>query len=228
MEIARTTVPSPAWSSRTPSVAGYERFTSRGLCFVLPLKPGQRVLVIGADEPLSRSLHLLGLQCVTLRAAVDRGVSRGRRSAMVVADSSKSLPFGRHAFDHVIVPEVARQDLSPLPSELVRVIRPSGTAYLGVSIAGSWRRRFPGLAVRDLKALVDRVGLRTSCVYGVRPGLSKPRYLVPLDSRNGLRWFTKLVRPPLAITRPAGLPVWVGTPSFSGLGMVLRRTPEAT
>lgn len=209
----------------------FEPFTTRSLCFALPLTPGERVLVVGAHPAVTRSLRLRGLESETL--FLDTGkLGNPRAEATAVVGSREAwMPFPAEAFDHVIVPWADPRWLPPLATELTRVLRQGGTAFVGVSTPQSWRLAPADWAVRSFRRMVAADGLQTVRVYGIRPDLSTARFLVPVDSREARRWFTAAVSGPrrlywFAEAVAARLPLGPAAGAFPGLGIVLCAVPR--
>lgn len=183
-------------------------WSARSLRFMLPITPGDRVLVLGDSPRLAKSLAAAGCE---------------------VAVATGSLAGGAALFDHAIVPMLRPEHVPLVPGELARVLRPGGGLFLGMSYRLRSRAR-PGTTIRRGRRLLEANGFTGVSVYGVKRNLETPRYLVPLDSPDVLTWFLSTTYLPQT-TRGALAAQMYGTAAhlrlppllFPDLGFVARR-----
>lgn len=160
---------------------------SRSLRFLLPIKEGERLAVVGGWPDIVRSAHKAGISTVWVRTRPPPGEDE-RPPVEVVRCDGSMVPLPDGDCDHVIVP-CLRASLAPLvPAELARIIRPGGSVLLGAP----WRPRAPrspvALTVGAGRRLLRRAGFEDVRAYGVAPSLQQPRHIVPVDAHNALRW----------------------------------------
>ncbi|MQA80619.1 MAG: hypothetical protein GEV10_19435 [Streptosporangiales bacterium] len=153
---------------------------------MLPIKAGDRVLVLGVSHRLTKSLDAAG--CSVLTAVAPHEHDQTGQVAGEVVVTTGSLPCGDARFDHVLVPLLQAEHVPLVPGELARVLRPDGGLFLGMSYRLRSRAR-PGTTIRRGRHLLEGNGFTRVSVYGVTRNLETPRYLVPLDSPALMTWF---------------------------------------
>lgn len=155
---------------------------------MLPLRDGDRVLILAQEPTLARSVERRGARPVSLVLSADaRDEMVGE---VVTTEHGAEIPLETMSVDHAIVPSVTPYGRpAPVLAELYRVLSPGGGLMLGVR----HRRRH----VTDRDAWTTSAGRRALALagfedveaYGVRPDISDPRFLVPVEQSEPLRWF---------------------------------------
>ena len=137
--------------------------------FLLPLRPGARMLVLvsGAQDAVP-FFGELGLNVTTW----DMGLL-----------ATAKLPLASGRFDVVASPFGVPAGLLEA-SLLSDLLEPEGSLLIGFSNSRGFRRRpESGLAAHSLPSILRRLralGMQVSGVYGAVPGLRKPAYILPL------------------------------------------------
>jgi hypothetical protein len=172
------------------------------------------VLVLDDDAGVLRSLHLRGVGGVVQKPAR-------------APDERPTSTYESATFDHVICPRAELHQLAGLAVELSRVLRSGGTAFVGIVPTSWWRRVILWRTSAHPSSLFHSEMLSVVTVYGISPSLAVPRYLVPLQSREAMRWFATGALLPHRFDRIAqllaGSRLPVGPRNFPARGLVLRR-----
>lgn len=203
-------------------------WNARCLRFLVPVRPREKVLVLGTSPPLAKALAVAGCSVLSAVTVAEREQAGGPPDAAVVTGA---LPYGDGEVDHVLVPTLREHHAPLVPGDLARVLRPGGGLFLGMSHRLRSRSR-PGSYVRRGRRMLERGGFAEVEVYGVLRSLESPRFLVPLDAPPVLAWFLTNAYLPRS-TRGALTAQMLGTaarvraPSllFPDLGFVARRGP---
>ncbi len=165
-------------------------FSQVDLRYLLPVHPGQRVLVIG-DVPV-------------LVTAMENTTQ-----VVVMEQWETGTPLPAHNFHHVFIPRLTASMLTDLTETLETLLVPGGWACLGVRNAQRLQRlRFwkraksqntmtAQLSYQRCKRLVPGV----QSIYGLHDNLSNPQFFVPLDDPLISQFFVSRLK--LAVTRSA-------------------------
>lgn len=218
--------------SAATSVDGPGMFwNSRSLRFMLPIRPDDRVLVLGASPALAASLDAQGVSVLSVT-----GTSGAREALQLRGDVAIAgrdvLPCGDATVSHVLVPEVPQDQAGLLPTEIARVLRPGGGLFLGMPYRLR-SRNTSATYIRAGRRRLEAGGFTDIEVYGVLYNLARPRHLVPLDSSAALRWYFDSAYLPLS--RKGALAVHAARAAarfkappalFPALGFVARRRCE--
>lgn len=165
-------------------------FGPRCLAHVVPLRPGQRVLVVGTMPSLTQSLARRGATPVSVLGANPAEEGGGLAGQVWPEYWALGLPLRDASVDHAIVPDASGEWWQPHQlKQLTRVVAPGGTLLLGASnrVRYPWRTgaQTPAGGRRRLAA----GGFAQPRAYGVRHGFHDPRFLVPLDDAGARQWF---------------------------------------
>lgn len=160
-----------------------EKYAQADLRFLLPVQPGQQVLLIGDVPILAQALaevaHLTHLSTWAEMA---------------------DLPA--YHFDHIFIPRLTKPMLPDLNAHLTRLIRPGGWACFGVQNARRlhrlrfWKRPRHGVEAVQWTLRQCQAFPQTKTVYGVYRSLKQPEILVPLSSPALTRFFIERLLQP--------------------------------
>ena len=166
--------------------ATFRRDAKRTLAYTVPLRPHDRLAVLGPHPSVVEAAAILGADCVWILASDDElEFAAGK----FVRHTEGGLPLGVGTVDHVVVP-LFDVSLKSTVAELLRVVRPGGSASV---VTGS--RRGTGAAFREVSPKVARQALKNAGftdvnVYAI-PSVQYPRYLLPLGSRPAVQWYLR-------------------------------------
>lgn len=210
-------------------------WSARSVCFLVPVRERERVVVVGAAPRAVETLQSMGADLVAVLTPGDRAVAIPEDVRVVRAERG-AIPLPDAYADHVIVPVLRRGDsLRLVIDEPARILKPGGTLFVG--IGSSWRSA-PGAAARACtptvaawigRRLLERRGFEDVHAYGIHPSVQQPRHIVPLGSQRAVRWYARCgYLPQTSVQAAAGalllvLPRPPRLPLFRGLGLTARR-----
>lgn len=206
----------------------------RSLCFALPLSPGDRLVVVGAFPEVVRSAEAMGVDTVSVLTSKQREAAR-RGGRVAIVDAGDPVPLADRWADHLIIPALRGWQRYLLARELARIVRPGGHVFL--TAKARWRapRDTSALTLRQGRRLLRDGGFEVVEEYAVRPGLHNPHHLVPVASREALRWYVERAYLPVTSGGLLHARVLRTVPSrrlaltlFPALGIRARRIDEVT
>ncbi len=183
------------------------------LRFLLPVRPGQQVLILGHASQLAAALISACIMPVLVLPHDDHDAASDYHGCLCHRASAdeKPLPFATGSLDHVFVPMLLQAQAAWVPHEVARVLKPGGWLLLGVHNAGGlqrlrfWRHRrtpSPGQAVETRHGIyawrreLHQQQLVTTHYYGVHDDLQHPQHVIPLDEANTVRYFFERIYTP--------------------------------
>lgn len=202
-------------SGSGPQVRPRSWWTARSLCFLLPIEPGQRILAVGTHPTVVATVSVLGADAVSLLAAHSAADAVDLRH--VVHADGATIPLPDAAVDHVIAARVSPEQRILLRGDVARVLRPGGSAVIGIQ-----SRR------RSVRRLLAASHFEDHRMYGVHPDLDTPQHVVPLDAAERLRWYVRSAYVPTTrfeVLALSLLPASVVRPAllFSALAVTAKR-----
>jgi hypothetical protein len=180
-----------------PSILETDLWWPRSLAFLVPFEAGERVVVVGASPSVARSACAAGARGIAVLSRSEAvGAGDVGAGEIIVMTDARTIPLPDESADHVVVPELHDGVRRTVPGEVARVVRPGGSVAVGFH----WRVRAPrktaAITVRGAVRKLRRAGFGSIRAYGVRPSLHQPCHLVPMDSRRGLGWYTRVAYRP--------------------------------
>jgi SAM-dependent methyltransferase len=185
------------------------------LVFAVPVRPGDRVAVVGPHPGIIDAVRLLAAHPISVLGPTQR--RKADLGEIVRGEGDGRLPLAGASVDHVIVPRLG-VPLAAAADELARVVRRGG--HVVVVAANRWAAPRDPLAVGSAggSRLLRGAGFTDVVVHAI-PQLDSPRHLVPVASRAAHRWYLRSAFP--AATRKdaavAGLAQLLSLPPTVGL-----------
>jgi hypothetical protein len=187
-------------------------FGQADLRFLLPLRPGQQVAILGHAPSLAAAVVEERIAPTLIVPRPEDG-NAGYHCQQANAPT-QPLPLAAASIDHILIPRLSPDQAAWVPDEVARVLKPGGWLFLGVSNAEALQRLRPGklkaadrpgsaLSGRSARRLLERSGLMLVTCYGVCDSLEQPDYLVPLEPAGVARHFFDRMYVPHS--RPAAL-----------------------
>jgi hypothetical protein len=190
--------------------------------FLLPLRPGQSVALIGAQQSLMDAVECDGMKL------------------SVPAVSDGTLIMEPSSVDHLIAVDPALSSRAAMLKEFARVVKRGGSVFIGISNAASLQflmRRFRGmregahgLTLQRAITSLEEVGFKPESYYGIHTDLSQPSFVVPLEGPHPSHYYFSNVYVPYSLPsvlsrQSAFLLIRLGLQQllFADLGLVARR-----
>jgi SAM-dependent methyltransferase len=208
---------------------------TRGLGLLLPIRRGERVLVVGRDQaPLLASLVRSG---AAVTYVADGGSARdGGVPADVAAEVVRpgdALPVKDAGADHVIFVAASAGWRTSGAKEVARVCRPGG--HLAMVVPNRLHRRAESAwSPREVREHLAVHGFEVLETYGVRERITDVRHLVPMGGPVAAWYVRHAALSPMPRSRAllmrllgaAGIPAVV-SPLFPALAVTARRSERS-
>jgi len=191
--------------------------------FYLPLRKGQRVLMMGAEPSLVEA------------------VKREDLDIIEIAGSTQISGVEAASVNHAIVVNTSVCMENKSWNELARVIRPGGYIFAGIHNAESFqsligrfflrqRKRGGTTTLRQVCKDLTSSGFEMENYYGLRSNLRQPAYIVPLMDVGPSKYFFENIFAPYSLSaiwmrRVALVMITMGLQRmfFNDLGLIARR-----
>ena len=168
-------------------------YVQADLRFLLPIKPGQRVAVLGHAPGLVMALDEAEADCTLV---LDDKLKEGSDlPCNPVQVSGDHLPFTAVSLHHLFIPQLSATQAPWLAKEIRRVLKPEGWLFVGVRNRHSFHQLHLGksnrysLTLAQLKQLLPSPYWQIHQCYGVHDDLQHPQYLIPLDMTTAVSYF---------------------------------------
>jgi len=178
--------------------------------FYLPLRKGQRVLMVGAEPSLVEAVKHEGLEIIE------------------IAGSTQIFDVEAASMDHAIVVNTSVCMENKSWSELARVIRSGGYIFAGIHNAESFQsligrfllrqRKVRGTTLRQACKNLRSSGFELENFYGLRSDIREPAYIVPLQDVGPSRYFFENIFAPYSLSA-----VWMRRVALGAVAMGLQK-----
>ena len=155
-----------------------ESYVQADIRYLLPLKPADRVLILGDCNALTASLQFNGMDC-----------------SQFSNWNGQPLPFDSSRFDHAFLLINPGNDCSRYYKEIARVLKQGGTICARI-----WNKRSlhprsflqgrsQSISLRSIRSVLRESGLRFATSYGVWNSFKAPVFLISLEDSNAATYF---------------------------------------
>lgn len=215
--------------------------------FLLPLSPGQTVLVFGEVPELIEMIRSSAINCIhILDQNQGQSTSEQDQSFFWNANSSQSfipLPFPDRSVDHILVPHANFKNPELVFQELARVLKLEGQIFFGLKTKKYWLYPLSRviniwntssldslLTLETLKSKGRLNDFKILKTFGIYQSLKDPRYLIPLEDAGPAQYFIDHMLTPFTLQGRLHQRLvkffsrWLSQDSmFQNIGLVLQR-----
>ena len=169
-------------------------YVQADLRFLIPVSAGETVAILGDVPELATALEEERIQTYVIYLPTE----------------AAEIPLQTASVDHILLPLLGKHRHTWLISEMARILKPGGWAFIGLRNAHSlqrlafWKRDeqgrvAPPFSVRHFYKDMERAGFSDLTSFGVSKDLTHPQFLIPLERSVASHFFFDRIYSPSSL-----------------------------